>query len=94
MIEPSYDAADQDVDEKASQKIQYEPTNVRPIIGEDEIEFLKNHGMLKSILVGHKKFIKRANLKVGNIDVTVPNLLQETGIMSGSITTERHMPRK
>ena len=83
-----------DVDEKADQKILQRSTpSLRPIFGEDEIEFLKRHGMLNSLLVGHEKFIKQGESRVGHLIVTIPELLQETGIMNGAVTTHRPIKR-
>ena len=67
---------------------------MRPVIGEAEIEFLKRHGVLKNILDGHKKFKEREEMSVGHLNVSVPNLLQQTGVFSGTLNTERHVQKR
>ena len=82
MNEPSLADAYQDVHKKADLEIlQRSSSSLWPIIGEEEIKFLKKHGILDSLLDGHEKFIQQGKSRVGHLIIAVPDLLQETGIM-------------
>ena len=90
VIEPSSVDELDDIDEKVGQETDYEfiPC-LRPIVGEVESEFLKRHGVLKKILDGHKNFTDRNKISVGQMNFSVPDLLQQTGVFSGTVNTDR-----